>query len=116
MDTTITFTPAQMVEAVLAVCGAIMSVAAAAGVVAKVIAAIKAPNKHQDARLDEHKALIDRHEKLFANDNERLNTLEKGNRITQQALLALLSHGIDGNDIDALKKAKEALQEHLILK
>ena len=33
-----------------------------------------------------------------------------------QALFALLSHGIDGNDVEAMKKVKEQIQDYLILK
>lgn len=47
-------------------------------------------------------------------DFNRLNKLEEGNIVTQRALLALLAHGIDGNDIKAMKKAKTDLTNHLI--
>jgi hypothetical protein len=32
----------------------------------------------------------------------------------QQSMLALLSHALNGNDVDSLKKAKEDLQNYLI--
>ena len=48
------------------------------------------------------------------NDYNRLNQLEEGNIITQRALLALLAHGIDGNDIEAMRKAKAELTDYLI--
>ena len=43
-----------------------------------------------------------------------MQRLEEGNKITQRALLALLAHGIDGNDVDAMKKAKTDLTNYLI--
>ena len=52
--------------------------------------------------------------KMFSNDNDRIEGIERGNRVTQRALLALLSHGIDGNEIDAMSKAKEELENYLI--
>jgi len=50
------------------------------------------------------------------NDNRRIKTIEAGNRITQQALLALMSHALNGNDVDKLEKARDDLQEYLIAK
>jgi len=47
-------------------------------------------------------------------DKKRLDSLDEGNRATQRALLALLDHGIDGNNIEQMQHAKEALQNHLI--
>ena len=51
---------------------------------------------------------------FLATDKKRLDSLEEGNRATQRALLALLDHGIDGNNIKQMQDAKEALQSHLI--
>ena len=35
-------------------------------------------------------------------------------KVTQQALLAIMSYEINGNDIDKLKQAKDDLEEYLI--
>ena len=51
---------------------------------------------------------------LSVNDKKRLEEMEQGNKVTQRAILALLSHGIDGNDIEAMKAAKKELQDFLI--
>ena len=53
-------------------------------------------------------------ERRLINDNDRLRDIEKGDRATQRALLALLDHGIDGNNIKQMQDAKEELQNHLI--
>lgn len=53
----------------------------------------------------------DRH---FDDDLKRIKTIEEGNKITQQALLALLNHAIDGNDIAEVKKASNDLTDYLI--
>ena len=58
--------------------------------------------------------MLFRSEKKAREDYERLNQLEEGNAITQRALLALLAHGIDGNDIEAMKQAKAELTDYLI--
>lgn len=51
---------------------------------------------------------------LFANDKTRLDRIDAGQRVEQQGILALLDHGLDGNNVAQMEKAKIALQEHLI--
>jgi hypothetical protein len=85
--------------------------------VEKIVQAIKAaraPNAAQDERLDaleEWRKTVDRN---LSRDNERLETIEEGTRASQRALLALLDHGIDGNNLTQMQDAKTALQNHLI--
>ena len=47
-------------------------------------------------------------------DNRRIESLEEGNRVICKALIALLSHEINGNSSDKLQRALEALNEYLI--
>lgn len=99
---------------VLALAGAITTIGAAADRVAKAVKVAKAPNHRQDERigaLEQWRIGVD--EKL-GNDKKRLDTMEAGNRVTQLALLALLDHGIDGNNLEQMQHAKEELQNHLI--
>lgn len=114
MDTVISFTPAQLFAGILAVCAGISCIAAAIGWVIKGIQAAKAPGKRVDERLTTIETTLKDHENFFANDKRRLEVIEEGNRVTQKAILALLSHGIDGNDVDAMRAAKNELQEYLI--
>ena len=116
MDTVIQFTPHQIIDIILAVCGGITAVAAAIGVIAVLVKKAKSPNQHQNERLDILENRVDKHDELLGNDNKRLKSIEDGNRVTQRALLALLAHGIDGNDIESMKKAKDDLQQYLIEK
>ena len=113
MNQPITFTPQQILELVLWVCGAIVSVSAAIAVIVKVIQKAKAPEKNQNERIDKLEKEMEKFKQFFENDNRRLRKLEDGNIVTQQALLALLSHALNGNDIDSLKKAKEHLESYL---
>ena len=50
----------------------------------------------------------------FSRDLRRIEALEEGNRVTQQVLLALVSHALDGNDVEGLKDARDNLQKYLI--
>ena len=74
----------------------------------------RAPDERQDARLDTLEEWRKGVDKKLANDHGHLRSIDEGNRVTQRALLALLEHGIGGNNIEQMQRAKEELQEHLI--
>ena len=98
----------------LAVALAIDTLGRAAERIVKARKAAKAPNDQQNERLDaleEWKAEVDRERTA---DRKHLRAIDEGSRVTQRALLALLDHGIDGNNITQMQHAKEELQEHLI--
>lgn len=103
-----------VIGCILALCGIISTVGGAIEKIAKAVRVAKAPNDLQNDRLtalEEWRKSVDR--KLNA-DKLHLDSLDAGNRVTQLALLALLDHGIDGNNIDQMQHAKEELQSHLI--
>lgn len=53
-------------------------------------------------------------DKKLGNDNKRIESLEAGNKAQCRALIALLSHEINGNSKDKLQNALTELQEYLI--
>ena len=116
MNEPIGLTPNDLIAMFLWLCGTIVAVSAAVTVIVKLVQKAKQPNLNQNQRLDELEKKIKNFELLFDKDNKRLNELEEGNRVTQQALLALLSHSINGNDTDKLTKARDDLQNYLIQK
>lgn len=98
----------------LALAGAINTIGSAIEKIGKAVHAAKAPNDRQDERiaaLEEWRVEIDGWR--TAKDKEHRH-IDDGNRVTQLALLALLDHGLDGNNIEQMQHAKEALQTHLI--
>lgn len=114
INTPITFTPEQLITLLLGVCAAITAVGGAVAWIAKGVSKAKEPEKRQDERITELERRMAKHDEFLDRDKERLEAMEAGNRVTQRAILALLAHGIDGNDIDAMKEAKKDLQEYLI--
>lgn len=98
----------------LAGASAIVLLANAASKIAEVVRTAKAPNAAQDKRLDELEEWRKGVDRILAADKTHLDSIDDGNRATQRALLALLDHGIDGNNIKQMQDAKEALQNHLI--
>ena len=110
MDTTIVFTPGQ----ILALCSAIVLLSGAGNVLVNIITKATAPNKLQNQRLDDIEKRLAEHESYFKRDMDRFEDLETGNKVTQKAILALLQHALDGNDVEGVKKAKDELQDYLV--
>ena len=71
---------------VMAITGMITGIAAVIVLIANLIRKAKSPNEIQNHRI----------------------------AVLQHAILALLAHGIDDNNIDSLKSAKKDLEEYLI--
>lgn len=127
MSQVIQITLSQAWALALSIAGGIVTIVAAGTAIYKIIKAAKRPNELQNEeikaihkRQDRFEERLDGMERdyseFFRRDKERLDTIDAGNRVTQRAILALLAHGIDGNDIDAMKGAKKELEEYLITK
>lgn len=100
--------------AILALATVVNTLGSAIEKIARAVKAAKAPNTTQDSRLDElekWRCEVDR--RLLAG-NTHFDVIDEGNRITQRALLALLSHGIDGNNVDQMEKAQKEITDYLI--
>lgn len=102
-----TFTLGQLFNMFLVMCGGLITVSGAIGVIVTIVRKATMPNQIQNERLSELEEKINSHD-------DSLRSIENGNRVTQRAILALLSHGIDGNELDGMRKAKSELTEYLI--
>lgn len=71
------------------------------------ILALEEHQKEQDITIEDYGRKI-------AGVEQRVNRSEHGINVMMKALLALLSHGIDGNAIDPMKEAKADLENFLI--
>lgn len=116
-------TPGELWAMIAAVLGAFALLYTTAEKLINIIKAAKAPDAARDKRMDKMQAEIDelkgrmeRAEGKLNNDNARFEELNASTRITQQALIALLEHGINGNNTDQMESAKHALELHLINK
>ena len=63
---------------------------------------------------DLEKRVSDLERKILENYDKRITDIEKGNKVTQKAILELLKHSIDGNNVEGLKKAEKDLSDYLI--
>ncbi len=107
-------TPAELWTGVLAAASAIVLLSNAAEKIGKAVQAAKAPNAQLAGRVTDLEDWRTGVDAKLDNDKKRLDVIDAGNRATQRAILALLDHGIDGNNIEQMQHAKEELQNHLI--
>ena len=109
---------------ILAVASAVVLLSNAAKSIASIWQAAKAPNAKQDERINAlekwksgdfqtWKESVDR---KLQNDYEHLQKVDDANRVSALALIALLDHGIAGNNIEQMKEAKQELAQHLTSK
>lgn len=99
---------------ILAGASAIVLLSQAAEKIGKAVQLAKAPNVKQDERLEKVEKHLEKVDRFLESDKKRLDSLEEGNRATQRALIALLDHGIDGNNIKQMEDAKTELNNYLI--
>ena len=121
MDHPIMMSPNEIFTMVVAICGAIVTVSAAIGVIVKAISKTKEPEIKQNERITEleqsfvviTKKMAD-YDSYFKKDKKRIDRLEFGNEVANEALLALISHALNGDDVDSLKTAKHKMEQYLI--
>lgn len=98
----------------LAISGAVTTVGGAVEKIAKIFRAAKAPEKAQDAEITEIKTRLDKVEREQASDEEAIADTKECNRVLTKGMLALLEHGINGNNIDQMRDAKNDVEAYLI--
>ena len=123
METTITFTPSELVLFITTVCGAVVTVGTAITLIYKLFRKMRVPEEKQNTRIEalekDNKGI---HEELKSLDSrlrcgdDHFSEIEKSSKITQQGLLALLKHALNGDAIEDLKDAEKNLEGYLINK
>ena len=127
MNTVISFTPAQLVSVLLAICAAIVTIATATNVINSWIQKRREkkqkPEDDQNERIKRIEELLVEYNKKFEqydmflkNDNRRLTAIEESIKIDRRGFLALIKHAIDGNDIESLKASRKELEDYLLNK
>ncbi len=125
MDQQIIITPQDVVNTILAICGAIITISAALTIILKAIQKMKEPDKKQNERilaLEEHVDRIEERLTLgnrrFEKDTTRVDELEcamkESNRVIIKGLLATTEHLINGDNTEGLKEARKELSDYLV--
>lgn len=82
--------------------------------IAGILKGIKAPDAAQNSRLDALDGDMIFVKQCLTNDKKAIDRLTEGDRITKHAIIALLGHGIDGNNVDEMMDCKKDLEKFLI--
>ena len=125
MDHVIMLTPQDVVNTILAICGAIITISAAFTVILKVVQKAKEPDKRQNERISALEEQVEQIEdrlklgnKRFEADATRADALEEAmresNKVIIEGLLATTDHLINGDNIDGLMQARKHLSEYLL--
>lgn len=101
---------------VLAFFGAIACIGGGAAYLMKLFHWIMHPNNIQNKKLKEHDDLLKSHSEFLDKDKRKIEKLEEQDRLVMQALLVLIDHGIDGNNIEEMKSCKKSMEDFLISK
>lgn len=102
-----------LLTVILAVCGGIITVIGAVEKIVNAGKVIHAPNAEQDRRIKALEERCDRYEQYLNSDKQRLNDLEQSLSILMQGNFALLSHAINGNDVDKLRRTQGEMLDYL---
>lgn len=84
--------------------------------ISKAKRAVEAPNAAQDEKIEDHEKRISRLERHQENDHKELAAIREYNRISALAQIALLDHGLDGNNVKPMQDAKNELNHWLAQK
>ncbi len=114
----------EWVEITLVICGGLITIMTLWNMVEQRIKSTKMPTSNLEERVSllekklefEIKATFVEYDARFGRDKQKIEAIEDGNRVTQQALLALLNHAIDGNNVDEMNDARKELNKYFIRK
>lgn len=71
------------------------------------------PQETQDERIAALEARVNKLEEQTEDTHLHIANIDKGNKVIQQAMLAMLDHAIGNEDQDNIKKARKDLFEYL---
>lgn len=114
MNQPIGLTPQDLINIIIAVCAAIITVSSAIAVILNFIKKTKEPEAAQNNRITALEDRMNEVDQKLANDKKRLDNIEYGHEVTQEALLALLNYQLNPEDKDPLREAKKTLETYLV--
>lgn len=107
-------TPAIIIGGILSIAGAITVIGNAVEKIVKAVKVAKAPEQQQNAEIEDIKSRLDKIETKLENDKKQIADAKECNHVLTKGMLALLEHGINGNNIDQMRDAKNGVEAYLI--
>lgn len=99
---------------ILAIASAIVLLSNAAEKIVIAVKAAKAPEVRQDKTIQDHERRISDLETWVEKEKIQVKDIREGNRVITRGMLALLEHGINGNNIEQMQEARNGVEEYLI--
>lgn len=96
-------------EWLLAAAAALVLISNAIEKIMKAIKAAKAPNEAQDKAIKNLDTRLEKVERHLANDNDKIQKMDLEHKAVLKALVALLDHSLDGNNVKQMQDAKKEL-------
>lgn len=99
---------------ILAAASAVVLIYNAVEKIVKAVKVAKAPEQRQDDEISKIKNRLSKIEVKLETDNNRINDARDCNHVLTKGMLALLDHGINGNNIGQMKEARHDVETYLI--
>lgn len=99
---------------ILAVASAIVLLSNAIEKIVKAVKVAKAPEQRQNDEIQGIKGRLDKIEAKLENDKKQIQDAKDCNHVITKGMLALLEHGINGNNIDQMREARNDVNAYLI--
>lgn len=103
-------------EQLVALAAIVLILVGAYNTIMSAIKTYREEKRRKDAPVSDLETQVKKHEERLGRDHMRLNDLEESNRIIMRALMAMLSHEINGNSDEKLKASFDEMQKYLIEK
>ena len=97
-------------------CTIIMTLGGAGAIIVGIIKWMRKPDTERDDRLKKHDELLDNDNKRLKALEEHQTEIEESQKMMISAMVALMRHAIDGNNIEQLTKESEKLNEYIFNK
>ena len=99
---------------ILAAASAFVLLANCAEKIVNAVKVAKAPEQKQNDEIDDIKSRLKKVEEKLESDQKRIDDAKACNHVLTKGMLALLEHGINGNNIDQMRDAKNGVEAYLI--
>ena len=99
---------------ILAAASAIVLLSNACEKIVNAVKAAKAPEQRQNDEITSIKERLSKIEREISLDEKQLVDVRACNHVVTKGVLALLDHGINGNNIDQMKEARQDVEKYLI--
>ena len=103
----------QCIQLMLAFCGGVSCLGAALAYIARAIGWIRKPEQTQNDMLKDHEKRIKHLEDITEKDYSEIEKLQKEMGMMLRAVMAIMSHSIDGNHTEDLKESKKEINDYL---